>query len=99
MKRVTDFAGVEARYTDPVTGRALIPASTVRGWADQNRDGFADRCVIRLPGKRLIDLAALDEWLEDRRGRAERPEVDDDTVIPRRRELPPFEEVWAKSCR
>ena len=49
-------------------GSQLFPESTVRGWMHDNLDGFRDRCVVRLGQRVMVDLDALDAWLEERRG-------------------------------
>ena len=51
----------------------LYPALTVGGLRDcifYNKNGFEDRCVIRIGRKVMIDADALDEWLNEHRGAA-----------------------------
>ena len=40
---------------------------TVRHWLAVNRDGFRDRCAVKVGRLVFLDRAAVDEWLEEHR--------------------------------
>ena len=66
LARLITIAGL-ARLKS-ADGGVLFPESTVRGWSHENVDGFRAECVVAVGGKSMVDLDALDGWLEKRRG-------------------------------
>jgi hypothetical protein len=48
-----------------------LPERLLKYWVNQNVAGFRDRCTLRVEGRRLIDLAAASNWLEQWRSRGE----------------------------
>jgi hypothetical protein len=52
-----------------------IPAlgeRTVKHWLQRNPDHFREMCVVTIGRKLYFDLAAMERWLLDHRGRATR---------------------------
>lgn len=49
-------------------GIVLFPEGTVRRWINSDYCRFRSRCVVKVGGKSMIDLDAVDEWLEEQRG-------------------------------
>ena len=60
-----------------------FPATTVRSWLARNYRRFRERCSVLAGGRILIDLEALESWLEDGRGMTPTPKRE--SVTPPKR--------------
>ena len=66
LARLISIPGLAAlRSTD---GEQLFPVTTVRGWIHADYERFRTECVVRLGQRVMVDLDALEAWLEGRRG-------------------------------
>lgn len=73
LDRLVTLAGLAAlKGADDST---LFPQSTVRGWMERDLRGFRQRCVVKVGGKAMVDLDALDGWLESQRGAKQEREL------------------------
>ena len=53
---------------DEVVNRIIgTSRRSIEHWIARDVDGFATRCVVRRAGRVLIDVQALDDWLEEGR--------------------------------
>jgi hypothetical protein len=44
-----------------------ISMRMLRYWLEQNRDGFRDRCAVKVGRRVLLDGVAVQAWLEEHR--------------------------------
>jgi hypothetical protein len=66
LSRLTTVAGLAALHI--VDGKPLFPEATVRGWIAGDLQGFRSSCIIKMGGRTMVDLDALETWLEAQRG-------------------------------
>lgn len=66
LARLVSLSGLCA--INGADGQPLFRESTTRGWMERNLRGFRDKCVVKVGGRSMVDLDALDRWLEDGRG-------------------------------
>lgn len=98
--RLVTLRGLSALYVDQ-GGASLFPEATLREWANLNKDGFRDTCIVLVVGKVLVDLDAFGRWVEAGRGKVRERRVVDIESAPQKRgtTLRPFAEVWPKSAK